>query len=160
MGAFPGLLARAVGNWILIERLATHSDLPGSSELGLLPALLESTMHKNMKHQGALAHPSADVCPSTSSALEKLKSRQLQLFQQCASVAHRPPVAVLRHPSVGRSIAFCLDTFGRMAATISGGKHLRSDAAATYIVLLMISPLLSKEAVPRDLSMTLLKSCD
>lgn len=43
----------------------------------------------------------------------------MELLLQCEAAAHKPRIAVLRHPAVGRSIAFSLDSTARLAATIS-----------------------------------------
>ncbi|CDI87421.1 WD domain, G-beta repeat-containing protein, putative [Eimeria praecox] len=109
-----GVLAHAVGNWVLIERLSTPATSQDGRCLGLLPALLGRSARLRMQQQQI----SPDSPKRKSSALQR-QQRGLQLLQQCAAMAQAPRISVLRHSIVGPAIAFAIDTTARLAATIS-----------------------------------------
>ncbi|KAL8270769.1 hypothetical protein Esti_005324 [Eimeria stiedai] len=114
-----GVLAHAVGKWIVVEKLAARSPSQEGRCLGLLPALLEAkilTMYQPGEASTAVLMRTASSSPCSKRMLQQ---QQLQLLQQSAMLAHKPPAAVLSHPLVGRPIAFSLDTTARLAATIS-----------------------------------------
>lgn len=101
-----------MGNWILIERLAASPASQQGRCLGLLPALLGRT--------SLLKIQQSHRPPANSGSRQYQEQNQMELLLQCeAAAAQKPRIAVLRHPAVGRSIAFSLDSTARLAATIS-----------------------------------------
>ncbi|CDJ32077.1 WD domain, G-beta repeat-containing protein, putative [Eimeria mitis] len=109
-----GVLAHAVGSWVLVERLSTPAASQDGKCLGLLPALLGRSAQQRVQQQQI----QADSPKRKSPALQR-QQRGTQLLQQCAAAAHAPRISVLRHPIVGAAIAFAIDTTARLAATIS-----------------------------------------
>ncbi|KAL8453839.1 hypothetical protein Emag_001647 [Eimeria magna] len=116
-----GVLAHAVGNWIIVEKLAARSASQEGRCLGLLPALIEPKRSTMLRPEEASTAMSMRRTSSIQCLHRVLQQQQLQLLHQSAMLAHKPPSAVLSHPFVGRPIAFSLDTTARLAATISGG---------------------------------------
>ncbi|KAL8447868.1 hypothetical protein Emed_004163 [Eimeria media] len=116
-----GVLAHAVGNWVIVEKLASRSTSQEGRCLGLLPALLDPKRLTILQPEEAATTTSMRRASSTQSLHRGLQQQQLQLLHQSAMLAHKPPAAVLSHSLVGRPIAFSLDTTARLAATISGG---------------------------------------
>ncbi|OEH77255.1 wd g-beta repeat-containing protein [Cyclospora cayetanensis] len=128
LGIFAhGVLAYAVGRWILIERLGTDSASQNGRCLGLLPTLLERATLTNVQKQGPPAESSMRRGPLVHGTqpqhpqrhMRRAKQHPKELVQQCRLKLRKPRMAVLKHPAVGRSIAFCLDKTTRVAATIS-----------------------------------------
>lgn len=111
---FSGVLAHAVGSWVLVERLSTPAALQDGKCLGLLPALLGRPQQLRGQQQ-----PITADSPKRKSVALQRQQRRAQLLQQCATVAQAPRISVLRHPVVGHAIAFAIDTTTRLAATIS-----------------------------------------
>ncbi|KAL8425670.1 hypothetical protein Efla_003990 [Eimeria flavescens] len=114
-----GVLAHAVGKWVIIEKLGSQAIAKEGRCLGLLPALLKTRSYMTMRQEGAPASSVVRSASSAQCAQQMFHHQQLQILQQSAALAHKPPNAVLKHPLVGQSIAFSLDTTARLAATIS-----------------------------------------
>lgn len=140
LGALSGVLAHAVGNWVLVERLAIPAPSQEGRCLGLLPALLERTGFLKPQQQEQPADSPRRSGSLVQSAQEVLQQQQSELLHQCGAVVDKPRIAVLRHPAVGRSIAFSLDTTARLAATISGEDYLHPMTRSSRLLLSVAGP--------------------
>ncbi|XP_026194202.1 uncharacterized protein LOC34618361 [Cyclospora cayetanensis] len=164
-----GVLAYAVGRWILIERLGTDSASQNGRCLGLLPTLLERATLTNVQKQGPPAESSMRRGPLVHGTqpqhpqrhMRRAKQHPKELVQQCRLKLRKPRMAVLKHPAVGRSIAFCLDKTTRVAATISESEAALGSGCWGLCVwktegsgeLLGVSPLPSAYGAGRPFSL-------